>query len=381
VPTKLSAVAARLRPIRPVGRVLGALLSASLLLLAGYEWHTFKSINDNVTRIAIPHIGVAPTNAPLPVKNSKDMNILLVGNDDRTNMTDAEVRELKVGRDGGSLNTDTMMVVHVPADGSKATLISLPRDSYVAIPGYGMNKLNSAYASGYTHESGSTDAKRGAGADLLLQAVSNLTGLQIDHYIQVSLMGFYDIADAIGGVPINLCAAVDDTHASNVANGGSGGSGFNMSAGQHTLNGVQALEFVRQRYNFPNGLGDIDRVKRQQYFLTAAFRRVASVGFLFKLARLGSALERNVFLDDDLDLIGLAHQMEDLSANNIVGRTIPYDRFEDVDINGLTQNVEIVSPTEVRAHIKRWIEGPASAATHHHRHHANPKAIDAKCIY
>ena len=365
--------------LRPVGRVLGALLSASLLLLAAYEWHTFRSINDKVTRLNLHNVGTAPKNVALP--NNTDMNILLVGNDDRTNMTDAEVRELKVGRDGGSLNTDTMMVVHVPADGSKATLISLPRDSYVAIPGYGKNKLNAAYAYGYNHASGSTYAKRNAGADLLLKTVSNLTGLSIAHYIQVSLMGFYDIADAIGGVPINLCDSVDDTHAYNVSQGGSGGSGFKMSAGQHTLNALQSLEFVRQRYNFPNGLGDLDRVKRQQYFLTAAFRRVASVGFLFKLAKLGAALERNVFIDQGLDLIDLAHQMEDLSANNIVGRTIPFDRFDDVDINGLTQNVEIINPADVRAHIKRWIEDSSSTTKHHHDHSPGQKAIDAKCIY
>jgi LCP family protein required for cell wall assembly len=379
MPVQRSSVAAGLRALRPVGRVLGALLSASLLLLAAYEWHTFRSINDKVTRLTLHNVGATPSDAALP--NNTDMNILLVGNDDRTNMTDAEVRELKVGRDGGSLNTDTMMVVHVPADGSKATLISLPRDSYVAIPGYGKNKLNAAYAFGYNHTSGSTYAKRTAGADLLVATVSNLTGLTIAHYIQVSLMGFYDIADAIGGVPINLCEAVDDTHAYNVSQGGSGGSGFEMSAGQHTLNALQSLEFVRQRYNFPNGLGDLDRVKRQQYFLTAAFRRVASVGFLFKLAKLGGALERNVFMDQHLDLIDLAHQMEDLSANSIVGRTIPFDRFEDVDINGLTQNVEIVNPADVRAHIKRWIEGAPSTAKHHRHHPADQKPIDAKCIY
>jgi LCP family protein required for cell wall assembly len=374
-----SSVAAGLRALRPAGRVLGALLSASLLLLAAYEWHTFRSINDKVTRFELSNVGQAPRNAALP--SNTDMNILLVGNDDRTNMTDAEVRELKVGRDGGSLNTDTMMVVHVPADGSKATLISLPRDSYVAIPGHGKNKLNAAYAFGYNHTSGSTYAKRRAGADLLVETVSNLTGLTIDHYIQVSLMGFYDIADAIGGVPINLCEAVDDTHAYNVSQGGSGGSGFKMSAGQHTLNALQSLEFVRQRYNFPNGLGDLDRVKRQQYFLTAAFRRVASVGFLFKLAKLGGALERNVFMDQHLDLIDLAHQMEDLSANNIVGRTIPFDMFQDVDINGLTQNVEIVNPADVGGPLQRGLEGAPSTAKHHRHHSADQKPIDAKCIY
>jgi LCP family protein required for cell wall assembly len=370
--------AGRLRLLRPVGRALGALLSASLLLLAGYEWHTFRSINDKVQRLPIPSI-VHP-HVKNAVHDGQDMNILLVGNDDRSNMTDAEVRELKVGRDGGSLNTDTMMIVHVPADGSKATLISLPRDSYVAIPGHGMNKLNAAYSLGYNGTPGSAIAKRTAGADLLTRTVSNLTGLTINHYIQVSLMGFYDLAQAIGGIPVDLCGPVDDTHAHNVAAGGYGGSGFKMSAGQHTLTALQALEFVRQRFNFPNGLGDLDRVKRQQYFLTAAFRRVATVGFLFKLARLGDALERNVFMDQGLDLIELAHQMQKLSANNINGMTIPFVRFAYVYINGVRQSVEIVSPAMVRHKMRQLIDGPKHPGQHAH-HRPSNKALDSKCIY
>lgn len=366
----------RFASYRLLGRTLGALLSVGLLVLAGYVWLTYRNINSGVHRLRVA------VNAPPSGKHDidgTDQNILLVGNDDRSNMTNAEVHLLKVGRDGGSKSTDTMMIVHVPADGSRATLISLPRDSYVAIPGYGMNKLNAAYAFGYLHASGGTNAKRAAGADLLVQTVSNLTGLKIDHYIQISLMGFYDIADAIGGVPVNLCADVDDTHATNVANGGSGGSGFKMTAGQHTLNGLQSLEFVRQRYNFPNGLGDLNRVKRQQYFLTAAFRRVASINFLFKLAKLGDALERNVFMDGDLDLLDLAHQLQNLTADNIAGRTIPFERFADVDIGGVSQNVEIMNPAHIRAEIKKWITGSTSPAKRHHR--SGPKAIDADCIY
>ena len=120
-------------------------------------------------------------------------------------MTAAEVRELQVGRAPGSLNTDTMMLVHLPADGSRATLISLPRDSYVNIPGYGMNKLNAAYAFGYNDTKGSLDQKRAGGVSLLIRTIKALTGAPIDHYVLVSLLGFVRISDAIGNVPINLC--------------------------------------------------------------------------------------------------------------------------------------------------------------------------------
>jgi LCP family protein required for cell wall assembly len=283
------------------------------------------------------------------------------------------VKLLKVGRDGGSLNTDTMMIVHVPADGSKATLISLPRDTYVNIPGHQPNRLNAAYADGYLAQSGSADDKRTAGAALLIRTVENLTGLTIDHYVQVNFMGFYDLANAIGGLTVDLCDSVDDTVAYNRSIGSDGGSGFKMTAGVHHLNPVQSLEFVRQRHNFPDGQGDLDRVRREQYFLTAAFRKVASLDILFKLASLGDALKRNVYIDGHLNLIDLAKQMETLSANNIVGKTI---RTTPATIDGMS--VLQVQPAEVRRFIERVINPPAHSAAAHDAH--KPKPIDSKCI-
>jgi LCP family protein required for cell wall assembly len=350
---------------RRTAEVFFALLSVGLLVLAGYVWLTYRDINNGVTRLAIP-VG---DQGRRPDIDHSDENLLVVGIDDRSNMTDAEVKLLKVGRDGGSLNTDTMMVVHIPADGSKATLISIPRDSYVHIPGHGWNRINSAYAGGYLAESGSTDDKRTAGATLLKDTVENLTGLTIDHYVQVSFMGFYDLANAIGGITINLCDTVDDTVA---ANGGDGGSGFNMTKGVHHLNPVQSLEFVRQRHNFPDGQGDLDRVRREQYFLTAAFRKVASLDIILKLAKLGDALKRNVYIDEDLNLIDLAKQMDSLSANNIVGRTIPTTPTT-IDSMSVLQ----VNPARVRAFVERVINPPAHT-TAHHKH--KPKPIDSKCI-
>src|SRR6185437_6817738 len=123
------------------------LVSITLLILAGYAWYTFRNVNAGVRRIEV-QVGVKPSNA-VQEYNGKDVNILLVGNDDRSSMTNKEVHELHVGRDGGSLATDTMMIVHIPANGKKATLISLPRDSWVNIKGQGMGKLNGAYADSY----------------------------------------------------------------------------------------------------------------------------------------------------------------------------------------------------------------------------------------
>jgi LCP family protein required for cell wall assembly len=358
------------------------LLSVALVIVAGYYWVTFRDINNGVHRLKVD-VGSPPATASTDI-DGKSQNILLVGNDDRSNMTNAEVRELKVGRDGGSKATDTMMIVHIPADGSRATVISLPRDSWVHIAGHGMNRLNAAYVDGYDAARGTADQRRTAGADLLIKTVGNLTGLTIDHYVQVSLLGFYDISNAIGGVPINLCHSVNDTIAANKRAGLQGGSGFKMSKGHHTIQGVQALEFVRQRHFLPNG--DLDRVRRQQYFLTAAFRKIASVGLLFKLNALGAAVTRNFYMDHGLNLINLARQMENLSADNIRSETIP-TAPETIDGN----SVLAVNPKRVQAFVETVVNPPApttSSSTPAKKKTSGAKksttkktgAIDAKCI-
>ena len=360
----------RATSIARVAKVVSAALSLLLVVYIGYLWNTVRGIND-VQRVSIGGLGTSqasvpsgsPSAAPLTDIDGKDQNILIVGNDDRSGMTDAQVSELKVGRDGGSTNTDTMMIVHVPADGSKATLISLPRDSYVDIPGYGMNRLNAAYSDGYNDASGNRLAKIGAGAQLLIQVVKNLTGLSIDHFVQVSLLGFVTISDAIRGVEVDMCHAVNDTVAHNASIGLTGGSGLVLSKGKHTIQGVQALEFVRQRENLPNG--DIDRTARQRYFLTAAFRSVASAGTLFdfsKLQNLIAAVKSSIYVDQNLNMLDLAKQMSNLSANNIVGKVIPTDYHTDVDINGYQSNVGIVTPAKVRTFVQKLVDGPTSSA-------------------
>ena len=125
-------------------RVLATLLSVTLLLTFGTYWWRYHAFSAGLTRLNIAAPGKAA-----PDIDGTARNFLIVGNDDRSTATDAELRQLGTSRDGGSMNTDSMMIVHVPADGSSATLISLPRDSYVAIPGFGNAKLNSAYVDGY----------------------------------------------------------------------------------------------------------------------------------------------------------------------------------------------------------------------------------------
>ncbi|MBN9620139.1 MAG: LCP family protein, partial [Actinobacteria bacterium] len=216
----------------------------------GYGWYEYRSLNHGLQRFHLSNLAggaAAPKVSKAKGVNGTAMNILVTGLDSRTGLSQGERDLLGVGNDD-SLSTDTVMVIHVPADGSKATLISLPRDSYVDVPGYLKNKLNAAYADGYTYASGTTKQQQAAGANLLIQTVTQLTGLRIDHYIQVGFGGFYNIAKVVGNISVNLCHATNDTGAYDLAHGeGAVGSGFVMSAGEHELNPVQALEFVRQR--------------------------------------------------------------------------------------------------------------------------------------
>jgi LCP family protein required for cell wall assembly len=311
-------------------------LSAATLTASGVYWWKYRNFKASVKHLDV--IGV-PDSKPTEDIDGKDQNILIVGNDDRHTMTAAEIHQLHTGRVGGSLNTDTMMLVHAPADGRKATLISLPRDTYVNIPGNGWNKLNSAYSTAYRRVNGSDEIKRAAGAKLLIHTVQNLTGLTIDHFVQVDLIGFYRISNAIGGVPVNMCAAVSDYN-----------SGLNLPKGHSKVKGRSALAFVRQRYNFPNGLGDLDRVQRQRYFLTAAFRKLSSAGVLLnpiKLEHLLSAIQSSIYTDKGLDPLALARQMEKLSANNIVGKTIPTTFENDTPVG----DVLAVNSAQVKAFV------------------------------
>lgn len=361
---------------RIIVRILAAAMSLFIVVYIGYLWQTVRGLNNNVQRVQVvlggksinPKTGKVTTRYDV---DGKAQNILIVGNDDRSTLTLKQARELKVGLDGGSLNTDTMMIVHVPADGSAATLISLPRDSYVHIPGFGMNKLNAAYPDGYTSANGSHSAKIAAGANLLIQVVENLTGLNIDHFVEVSLLGFVNISDAVGGVQVNMCHAVNDTVPHDRSIGLTGGSGLVIGKGVHTIKGVQALEFVRQREQLPRG--DIDRTARQRYFLTAAFRKVASAGTLLNLGALQnlvSAVDKSIYVDQGLNMLDLAKQMSNLSANNIHGEAIPTDHYANTAVG----NVGIIIPSQVRAFVHKMIAGGPTPA------YLSAKPVDPRTV-
>jgi LCP family protein required for cell wall assembly len=338
-------------------RVLTAILSVVVLVVAAYTWATFRIFSSNVTYVNAIAKPVAASGtasgsasaAPAADVDGKDQNVLLVGDDHRPDgASAAELAQLSTGYDDGGTNTDTMIVLHIPADGSRASMISFPRDSWVSIPGHGMNKLNAAFEYGSQNGGGDT-----GGARLLISVIQNMTGLTIDHFVRVSLLGFYDIAKVLGPIKVCLNQAAKDSY-----------SGTNLPKGVSMLDAKQALSFVRQRHNLPRG--DLDREVRQQYFLSAAFRQVQSAGTLlnpFKLNSLLSAVSSS--LETDLQGTGLltfAEQFSNLSAGNLSSTTIPITGTPTITYNGSDVSIVAVDTAAMPGFIARVI-GPSTAYT------------------
>lgn len=178
---------------------------------------------------------------------SAGQNWLIAGSDGRDGLTDQEIRALHVGFDFGTDNSDSLMLLHI--GGGRPVLVSIPRDSYVPIPGYGYNKINAALGLG--------------GPSLLVKTVESVTGLRINHYVGIGFLGLVSVVDQVGGVKICLPAALHDTD-----------SGANLKAGCQTLDGAQALAFVRDRHSFADE--DLQRMQDQRAFLKALLDKATS---------------------------------------------------------------------------------------------------------
>jgi len=331
-----------------LARGLAAVVSLLVLAGSGYGWFAYRTLGDSLTHVAGLPAGDAAASDPAE-------NILLVGDDHRpADASPAVLAELSTGEDGGSTNTDTMMVLHIPAGGGQPTVISLPRDSWVDIPGMGKAKLNSAFAQGAADGGGDS-----GGMQLLIKTVQQLTGLQIDHFVRISLLGFYQVAQVLGPVQVCLNEAVDDPY-----------SGTDLPAGVSTLDAKQALSFVRQRHGLPRG--DLDREVRQQYFLAAELRKVTSSGVLLNPGKLHALLQAAgsaVQTDPDLDLLSYTSQFASLGAGDVRFTTIPVLGTPTItDGDGNPVSVVEVDTTALPAFIAGIVGEPsayssASAAT------------------
>jgi LCP family protein required for cell wall assembly len=342
-----------------------AMVSALVFILTGYGWSTFQDL----------HQGLSTTNVIGAAAPDKATDILLVGLDSRTDAHDNPLprqvlSQLRAGNNEGEL-TDTMILVRIPNDGRHAVAISLPRDLYVELPdGYGKHKLNSAFtraksataerlvAQGVDPTTVRTESIA-AGRKLLLEAVKGLTGVGIDHYAEVNLLGFSLLTDAVGGVPVCLLAPVRDRF-----------SGANFPAGPQVISGPDALAFVRQRHGLPRG--DLDRIVRQQAYLASLANKVLTAGTLANPGRvhqLINAAQQSLVLDEGFDILDFAARMQGLTAGNVAFETIPVLGDDDSESDG---SVLKVDPEAVRTFVAQAVDptsvnpkpaGPPAKAT------------------
>src|SRR5215469_14964977 len=265
-------------------------LSALVMLVSGGSWALTGYVNGHLGRVFAGTSGT-PSSGPL--------NILVAGLDERAGLTRLQQKRLHVGASTGETNTDTLMVVHVPADHRFVRVVSLPRDSWVNIPGHGMSKINAALGLG--------------GPQLMVQTVEQATGLTINDYVEVNFLGFVKVIDALGGVNICLPYAVDDPD-----------SGLHLSAGLHHVDGITALEFARDRHSFPTS--DLARIQDQQQLISSALIRGMNSGMLTDPVRLESflsAASAAIRVDQGFNVVSLADQLRGLSPRDITFTTVP----------------------------------------------------------
>ncbi|MFI0420211.1 LCP family protein [Spongiactinospora sp. 9N601] len=291
-PSKPSTPRSPRRPLRIALISLAVLLVVLLVgAIAGYFW-----INGRLVAID----GVLDDYEGR-IADTPGENWLLVGSDSRKGLTADQRRKLATGRAAGQ-RTDTMMLLHIPASGGRPTLVSLPRDSYVQIPGKGRNKLNAAYAFGK--------------GKLLVRTVEEATGVHIDNYMEIGFAGFVGIVDAIGGVEINVKQNIKDPKA-----------GINLKKGVQVLDGGTALGYVRTRAT--GALPDLDRTQRQRQLFGAVVKKAASPGVLlnpFTSLPLASSAADSVLVDNgtgasDLLSLGLAMGDGPITTSVPVGST------------------------------------------------------------
>ncbi len=277
------------RWVRP--KRLLAVFAALVVLVVVATVAVYFSVNSKLTRINV----LVPTSL-----TSDGTNWLIAGSDSRGGLTTAQENQLALGRDITGGRSDTIMILHLPANGTRPTLVSLPRDSYVPIPGNGKNKLNAAYAIG--------------GPKLLIETVQNVTGLHINHFMSIGFGGLVDVVNDVGGVRMCLKEPMKDPKA-----------GLNLKAGCQTLNGSQALGFVRTRA-FTEG--DLQREQDQRVLLRGILSKLTSAGTLinpFAVIPAANGAAAAISVDQSTGLSQLISVA--FALRNPVTTTVPFGGF------------------------------------------------------
>ncbi|WP_232246494.1 LCP family protein [Kitasatospora mediocidica] len=363
----------RTPPLVVAGRTIACATSLAVLGTCGFSWYAYQSLTNGLTTSSA--LNDIRKGAPPHLDNS--VNLLLIGLDSRKDMNGEDLPgqfvqdELHAGSSSevGGYNTNTLMVMHIPANGGQVTALSIPRDDYVQTVGADgkMHKIKEAYGIAKSMAEVKLGGKglskpelerqsREAGRKATLATVQSFLGIPIDHFAEVNLLGFYDIAKAVE--PIQVCL----NHATRDPAITGQGSGADFTAGLNTLNASQALSFVRQRHNLANG--DLDRTHRQQAFIASVVAKLKGAGVmgdLGKMQQLFDVVKKDVVMDDQWNVLDFAQQAPNLSGGHVEANTLPIAGF--ATVNG--QDVNKVDPVQIKRIVQQLTghdPAPAPAA-------------------
>jgi LCP family protein required for cell wall assembly len=291
---------------------------------AGGAGYLYFRLNGNIQSVDID--SALGSDRPVKLGNGS-MDILVLGSDSRSGANRG------YGRDNGTARSDTAMIVHLAKGHKSASVVSIPRDTLISRPACAKHGGGTAPAA---RKAMFNSAYEVGGPVCAVKTVESLTGLRMDHYVEVDFTGFKNLVDALGGVPLTTTAAINDPK-----------SHLNLAAGQHTLDGDQALGLVRTRHAVADG-SDLGRIQLQQAFLKALMDRISGLGLLTSPTKLfsvadtaTSAITTDTGLGSVGRLMGLAQSVRNLKSGHIHMVTLPV-RYAPSDRNR-------VQPIEAKA--------------------------------
>lgn len=292
-------------------KALTALVAIFLVLAAsggGYLWY-LNSLVGNIKRVSVPSLHANP--AKSGNETQYPLNILLLGADHGA-VGQSVAQDLADGKwTPWKHLSDTIMLVHIPADRKTVQVVSIPRDTWTKIDGYpygnGHGKINAAFSFG--------------GPSLAVKTVEQLTNITIDHVGIIDWVGFKDLTTALGGVRVYIPKTFYDSS-----------QRITWHKGWQTLEGERALQYVRTRHGLANG--DFDRIKRQQNFLRETMAQVLSKGTTrnpIQFAKVVKVITSNLTVDDTWDnseIRSLAWSLRNVSAGDVQFATAPLGRYD-----------------------------------------------------
>ena len=345
------------------GRVLLIAALVVVVLVLGYAGWSYVRLTRGITTSDVLGADGTATGSP-----RGDTNILIMGLDSRVDENGeplpAEIYDALHAGDAsdGGLNANVLMLLHIPGDGSKASVISIARDDYVDLAGCPdkqcKGKIKQAYGLGYAAESAvlakdtsltkqqREQKARDAGRSAQVKTVSQFLGVPVDHFVEVTMVAFYQLAQVVQPITVCVKEATQDSY-----------SGANFVAGEQKIDSAQAVAFVRQRrdlyerYNFT----DLDRERRQQAFIASLATQLKQAGTLanpVKLQQIIDVTKQNTAIDSGLDLLSFAQDAERMAGGNVTFYTLPVTSFGK-DPQG--EDINVVDVAQIQATVKQLL--------------------------